>query len=182
MAGVLLSQGIPRTVTANTGWLSLTTFSSVVVDVGDIAWSDPSNAAAEDGGVASLTTIGQPKKTELLKALGLVASTVPANATIVGVAVRVLKAVSVSGTGITDFTAQLVKDGTLQGNNLADTAKIWTTDGLYFVYGGEKELWGLALTPADVNAADFGFVLRAAFTVNFRALSVNNIQAKVYYQ
>jgi hypothetical protein len=51
-----------------------------------------------------------------------------------------------------DSTVKLVKGGVISGNNKA-LPGIWSPGGHQnFTYGGAGDLWGLALTPTDVNS------------------------------
>jgi hypothetical protein len=121
---------------------------------GGTAWADPGNAAASDNTYA---TCGSFSNTQYLKATNF-GFAVPGGATIDGVVVEVELA-KTSTEDCFDFTARLVKGGAVAGSNyatLAPTANIDT----YRTYGGAADLWGLSLTAADVNAADFGFVFR----------------------
>jgi len=46
--------------------------------------------------------------------------------------------------------------GVTIGNNKADTSTAWSTTESYISYGDENDKWGATLTPAIVNATDFG--------------------------
>ena len=47
-------------------------------------------------------------------------------------------------------------DNTLIGDNKADTSTAWSTTESYITYGGESDKWNATLTPAIVNATNFG--------------------------
>ena len=113
---------------------------------------------------------------------------VPSNATINGVLVEINRHGSQNSTNryIQDNTVQLVKGGTAQGNNEADTITKWdNTQYLTIPYGGANDLWGLSLTPVDVNSSNFG----VRFTAQGRDQDFSNttsadidwIRVKVYY-
>lgn len=64
--------------------------------------------------------------------------------------------------GVTDYLVKLVKNGTVSGDNKGDDA--FLTDVSYTtakIYGGSSDLWGLSLTPSDINSSNFGFVFQA---------------------
>lgn len=61
---------------------------------------------------------------------------------------------------VKDITVQLLKAGTLVGNNKAD-ATAWSTIFATTTYGGAADLWGTTWTYADINNANFGLVLNA---------------------
>lgn len=160
-----------------------TVASSATGAPGTIAWDTPANAAAADVAVtfASLST-GTDVFSEYLKATNFGFS-IPADATVNGVVVEVMKNggayVFDAGTG-----ARLVKGGTVSGNDKADTATGWDTfaGSSYASYGGAADLWGLTLTPADVNASTFGFVLAAEYGgVGGANAEVDHIRVTVYY-
>lgn len=163
---------------SNTGWVNLTTFSNDAA-IGTIAWGTPGDAAASDNIYASMASgAGSPNVSNYLKGLQLT-SGVPGGATIVGVEVRVEK--SQVSAGYTDNSVRLVKGGVISGNNKADTITAWPTVDAYITYGGAADLWGLALTAADVNGATFGLVIASAQSANFRSGSVDHMQMKIYY-
>jgi hypothetical protein len=160
-----------------TGWLNLTTFSNDV-SYGTKAWTFMSNALASDDSKAIVAApVGVPAVSNYLKGLAL-SSPVPVGATILGVEVRIEK--SQGGAGFTDDTIKLVKAGVVSGNNKS-TAEVWPAADAYTVYGGSTELWGLTLTAAEVNAADFGFVLACGMSAAFNPGAVDHMQMKIYY-
>lgn len=138
---------------------SATEFPATVVsdnsNAGVDAWEEPQDAAADGGGVASVgSTTGL---TEYLKATDF-GFAVPLGATIDGVEVAVEKMEAFSGVTF-DVEVRLVKGGTVAGDNKADLGDPWQAGMEVKTYGGAADLWGLALTPADVNASNFGVVI-----------------------
>ncbi len=136
---------------------------SVVSDSsgGSVAWSNPGNAQTADDAWATASTPGIAALSQYLKATNFGFS-IPSNAVIDGVTVKIERhSGAYAGLGVKDNTVKLVKSGSISGDNQADTDTAWpTTDGIK-TYGSESDLWNVALTPADVNAADFGVVLSA---------------------
>jgi len=61
---------------------------------------------------------------------------------------------------LTDYDVKLVKGGTVQGNNKATGTELTTTDTI-ISYGGSSDLWGVSLTPTDINSSNFGLVFAA---------------------
>lgn len=59
------------------------------------------------------------------------------------------------GATFTDTVVSLIKGGTVSGSNLSTGAAIPTTQSTR-TFGGSSNLWGLTLTPADVNSSTFG--------------------------
>lgn len=116
---------------------------------GTNAWTNPGNACAEDGAVAS-----ESGSSQYLKAVGA-GFTVPATTPISGVLVEVKKQAT-SGQLVLDTSVRLYINGVASGNNKA-LGGDWIDTGLtYYSYGGAGDTWGLTLTGVDVNNANFG--------------------------
>ena len=112
------------------------------------------------GGTVSLT-LATPAFTTYLQMYDFNLN-IPSAAIIDGVQVIVPKTVS-SGVA-NDHAVQLVVGGVAVGSNLAEPAPWSTTAFATQVYGGPTTLWGLTLTPAQVNATGpggFGFAISA---------------------
>lgn len=60
-------------------------------------------------------------------------------------------------TVITDTSVRLVKGGAIAGDNKATGTTITVGHG-YIGYGGVNDTWGLSLTAAEINNANFGVV------------------------
>src|SRR5581483_11714172 len=111
---------------------------------------------------------------------------IPSNATINGVYVDVSDyAVSRDDdSSVCDNVIQLIEGGVAQGANKAWTC--WTypdfpPDDTY--YGSSSDLWGLSLTPADVNSSNFGVRVQGSsviYTYNVKA-GVDFVTVTVYY-
>lgn len=107
---------------------------------------------------------------------------IPTAANIEGVKVTVeRKSTTVIGNVnlVYDVTAQLVKGGTIQGNNYAITGTAWPSSDAQANYGGTSDNWGLTLTPTDVNASNFGFAFQVDSTLG--TANVDNVIVTVYY-
>src|SRR5690606_26209945 len=77
-----------------------------------------------------------------------------------------------------DNIVKLVKGGSVVGDDKSSGS--WPIELAPELYGGPTDLWGTSLTPAEVNASDFGVVLSA--TVGSDAVAyVAHIQIKVFY-
>lgn len=150
-----------------------TTFASDSA-VGAVALSNPNNAAQDDG--TSVTWV------LLLGQLGFYLKAtahqfaIPLDSTITGVRVGVKKSSALSS--MSDLSLRLVKGGTIQGNDKA-TATFWPTSAAFEYYGSDTDMWGLTLTPTEVNAADFGVVvaptaaLAATASVDYMTMEVS---------
>jgi hypothetical protein len=108
---------------------------------------------------------------------------VPESAEITGVTVRVRRAAR-SGNEAADAGVHLLKGG-VQGSADRSMPGLWPGPDLAEVeYGGPDDLWGQTLSPADVNAPDFGVALAVGFTQgigNGRAY-VDIVYASVRYR
>jgi hypothetical protein len=93
--------------------------------------------------------------------------TIPAAATIEGVIATVTRSggFAVDGSTFADALIGLLPGGAFAGfNRGAVGAWPYTSAGnLPAAYGSPTDLWGVALTPAIINAANFGVVVQATF-------------------
>lgn len=141
-----------------------------------VDWTNIANAAASDNqrATAVLQTIQTSK---WLRATGF-GFNIPDTATIRGVLVEVETSSGLPGGMIQHDSIRLIVGGTIQGNNNAG-GYITTTD-TYLPYGSETDLWGLTLTPADVNAADFGVATRYIAMLD-DTVRVDHIRMTIYF-
>jgi hypothetical protein len=61
----------------------------------------------------------------------------------------------------------------------------WTTTASDFVYGSNTDAWGTTLTPADINASNFGIAFSAAISGTISLIpsaKIDFMQITVYYQ
>jgi hypothetical protein len=147
---------------------------------GSVVWSNPSNAQASDNARAT-ASLPESNSSHYLKASNFGFS-IPSNATVNGIVVEVERSRSSTSSSIVTTSAKLVKNGVIGGSDKGSYGGTeWPTADAYGAYGDSVDTWGLALTPADVNAAGFGFALSAS---NFGATGyarVDHIRIKVYY-
>ena len=151
---------------------------SDVSGIGTQAWSNPGNITSPDTTYATVdTSLGDSHYLEA-SSFGF---NVPTGATILGVELNITRHRSSGGvSGVVDTSVRLVKGGVISGTNEA-SATGWTTGDLTVTYGGSTDLWGLALTPADVNASNFGAVLAVATNAVAGVASVDYMSITVYY-
>jgi hypothetical protein len=124
-------------------------------------WS-PTSAVSVLGGYATAEVGNSPKgliKSQCLYATGFNFS-VPANATILGVQVSFLAYVYAGGTPPTNFTAQLLSNGSPTGT-VNSTGYVSNTAGTRYTFGGWNSLWGTTWTPAGINQSNFGVTMQA---------------------
>jgi hypothetical protein len=159
--------------------------------VGTVAWSTPTNAQGAVNSTyaqASNSTAGTSPQSHYLKLTNFGFS-LPVGATIVGIKVAFAGAAMDSGSPddatqkqTTDTVVKLVKGGVVSGTNKARADATWAT----VAFGGDADLWGLALTKADVEAANFGVVISVTLFKDSSALGsavakVDAVEITVYY-
>lgn len=158
-AGRLIAVQSPSTI-GSTATNNPTTYADNAA-VGSVAWSSPDFATVKDG-TSALAALTSPSNTQshYLELTGY-GFTIPNAATIAGISVTVTRSSRFGH--ITDANLRLVKAGTVQTTDRADTATPWPAgSNVDRTYGGSTDLWGSAWTPSDINNSGFGVVLSAA--------------------
>jgi hypothetical protein len=144
--------------------------------IGATAWVNPGNLTADD---TTDTTNTAAASSQYLVARNFNFSSIPANAIIGGVLVRV--EASESGTGTEPLLAQLQDaSGTLFGSSksTSNEGSISGTTKVVYTYGSTSDLWGAALTVAIVKDADFG--VRFWFTTA-HTMAIDYVTAAIEY-
>jgi hypothetical protein len=157
--------------------------------IGTLAWTNPNDIGALDGSYATATTPLSTGTTitNYLTATGLGFS-IPVGNTVCGVGVTIqrLASSSILGETIDDNTVSLINGGVITGTNEANTTTAWPTSVGAASYGGALDTWGLGLTPAAVNAANFGVAIAADLKATLIAVSfsaeVDEVTVTVYSQ
>jgi hypothetical protein len=148
--------------------------------VGTVTWTTPGNVTAEGAGVASAALSAINNTTHYLKATSF-GFAVPGGATVTGVEVEVSRTDVDETESVTDFSVRLVKGGVVSGDDKASGDR-WPAGSLEVaLYGSDADLWGLTLTPADVNASTFGAVVSAATSGGAGSAAVDFIRVTVHY-
>lgn len=80
---------------------------------------------------------------------------------------------------VADNIVKLVKGGAIGGTDRSASAH-WGAAGAYQAFGGAADLWGNSLTPADVNATDFGVAISAIVASGSQA-RIDHIRMTTYY-
>lgn len=142
-------------------------------DLGAYAWSNPSNAATENG-VHAVCTMGLFDSSNYLKATNF---GFDVSGTIDGIVVEVKRFASAGAVAGTEY--RLVIGGTVSGDNKAEGA--WPGSLAYGTFGGAADKWGLTPTPVQITANDFGFAMRCEDTDGSGEASVDHIRITVYY-
>lgn len=140
------------------------------VAVGDVAWSNPSNALASDDAYATAITIAQT--TQQLQASDF-RFNIPTTMQIDGILVEV----EAKSTIATDtVVCRIIKGGSVSATGISND---WTTIEAQVQYGGNGNLWGETWTPADINASNFGVSVRQESGLT-ATLSCDAIRVTVY--
>jgi hypothetical protein len=156
--------------------------------IGSVAFDNParivsSNDSRAEGEALAVLFSGT---TNYLKATNFGFS-IPPVSSICGVRVEIEKRdggfLSI-GTGIKDYEVRLVIGNIITGDNLATSSNWPASPESFYTYGSSSELWGTTLTPAIVNASDFGVTIAARFNgiaALIPSADIDNIRMTVYY-
>ncbi len=146
------------------------------------AWSTPSNAGASDDSRTTCALGSGVSGTNPLDVTGYDDFNIPSDATINGIVVEIEKSCTSTSGSPNDATIQLIKGGTASGTNKA-SATTWPTTDAYSTYGGAADLWGLAWSPSDINASNFGVRIQAQKTglKTSTTVRVDHVRITVYY-
>lgn len=154
--------------------------------IGVYNFSSPGNAQASDNSRANASSLIAilTGDTYYLKATGFNFS-IPSYASICGITVEVeCRATGLLLTAaVRDNEVKLIKGAVITGNNYALTGDWGSTDA-YNSYGGTTDLWGTTLTPADVNASNFGVAFSAriiALVAVLPSAQIDHIRMKITY-
>lgn len=146
--------------------------------MGTVAWSNTENIKVDDSNYSTVTTT-YPEISNRLTATNFGFS-IPAEATINGIIVENKSKDSLNGLNSWD-EVKLIKGGVVSGTN--HRPLIDGTNEVYAETGSSSDLWGISLTPSDINSSDFGvgFYEQPGSTDNPRTISVNHVRMRVYY-
>ncbi|MFC6877766.1 beta strand repeat-containing protein, partial [Flavobacterium myungsuense] len=135
--------------------------------IGNVAWSNPSNAMTNNGAYASVTLSNSSQVSNYLMSANH-SFAIPTNAIIQGITVVIQKYATnfIGFTRFRDNEVRLVKAGTVVGDNNANAGQDWPQTAQDFTYGSVNDLWGTTWTAADINNANFGVALSALSATN----------------
>lgn len=147
-----------------TGYLYKQKTASIVANdstVGLTAWSDTEKALTQESVGANVNNnTGAPSYYLKFTDYNF---NIPSELTIIGIKVSVLARLN-SVNKVKDNSVRLVKGGVISGNDNTqgyswNSNVNWETRS----FGGSTDLWGLSLTPADINASNFGVVFSETY-------------------
>ena len=152
-----------------------------VSTTGTVAWTGPGNITAA-GSPYATASIGGAVSTNYLQATNY-GFAIPSGSTIIGITVVINRMASgTAPSGVSDNVVNLVRGGSVTGNNKA-TGISWPVSLGTATYGGVSDLWGSTWTAANINGADFGVYL-SVYNGNVggtRDVTVDTIQVSVNY-
>lgn len=169
-----------------------TTTTGANAGAGGTAWQNPNNVQDINSSYTSVNAV--------VSALGIITTTtdyltvtnlglsIPSTNTICGVVVTInrrnFSLLSLGSSTATDNSILLVKGGSRVGTEHAATAASWPTTAATASYGASNDLWGTTLTPADVNAGNFGVAISAKLVAQILSVAftaeIDEVTVTVY--
>ena len=156
--------------------------------IGSFSWSTTSMSLSSDDNYATaghLLGVLSSANSNYLFATNFGFS-IPSTATICGVVIQVEASCTglLIGSSVTDNSVRLISGGAVTGTNKAKSG-VWPGTDAISSYGGNGDLWGTTLTPAIVNAANFGIAISARMESGLASLfltpRIDNIRMTIYY-
>lgn len=145
----------------------------------DGQWANPANIFSDNGSDATSVFLDPPPNvTDDLQGATF-GFAIPTNAVIDGIKLEMEVPASTRWFEAASFL-KLQKAGSYVGNNKSGTGSVSSN---VYTYGGSTDLWGTTWTPAQINAAGFGFGFSAAFTSspNDFTIGVDYVRITVYW-
>lgn len=152
-------------------------FPSTAVSVsgsGDVAWTSPSNATANDFNVAQVF-LGSGNQSEYIEATDFGFS-IPSTATVDGIQVLASR---YSMGGVTDASVKLLIGGGEVGDDHS-AGVTWPMMEAIESFGSDTDDWNASPTPSDVNGSGFGCRLKCESSSGGMAL-INFLEIDVTY-
>jgi hypothetical protein len=156
------------------------------------AWQTPnsvqdinSNYATVDAAISALGIITTTTDYLTVTNLGL---SIPSTNTICGIVVTInrrnFSLLSLGSSTATDNSILLVKGGSRVGTDHAATGVSWPGTAATASYGTSGDMWGTTLTPADVNAGNFGVAISAKLVAQLLSVAftaqIDQVTVTVY--
>ena len=166
---------IPAAVTASVGPNAPGSGANVAGANAD--WINPGNVLTDNAAVASVSLAAMGNISDLLAVTNFGFSFLTAE-TILGIVIEVNQPfVTIDVTPDGHMTMWLTKNGSV----IAGTEKVISQGDGWVPIGGDSDLWGTTLTPAEVNASTFGALFKTTATFDPVTGSLDAVRAKVYY-
>ncbi|MBP7114077.1 MAG: hypothetical protein KBA40_01340 [Candidatus Peribacteraceae bacterium] len=145
------------------------------------AWINASNVSTSND-VYAATTVSESDPgniSNFLKTTNYGFYVADPNATIDGVVVNIEVHNDNTNDPVLTSNVQLIKYGTLQGEDKAPYAQYWTGTDQVFSFGSSTDLWGLTLTGGTITSTTFGVGIVAACTYISPCSGVGNGEPRV---
>lgn len=141
-------------------------------------WANPANIFADDGSTTTAAFLGPPTMTTELNGATF-GMGIPPNAVIDGIKLE-MEVTSANRWFEANDILMLKKAGVLVGSNRAGQG---ASSNFVWTYGGATDLWGTTWTPAEVNAANFGFGFQAAYSSspNDFSIFIDYVRITIYW-
>jgi hypothetical protein len=141
---------------------------------GGAAWTNINNSKASDNTYATNAGTGETKTVNATN-FGFA---IPEGSVISGVKLEIERSTTLEG-GAADEFVKIIRTGAT-GENKA-IAGFWPTADAYAVYGGQMDMHGISLTPAQVNESAFGATMRHQLSGGGSTARIDHIRITVYY-
>ena len=148
-------------------------------DGGTTAWSSPANIQGDTPTTAATVSPGASGTSQMLRASNF-GFAIPTGSTVVGVTAEIEREAA-DNNRHSELSVRLLVGGTETGANKSDGSNIPKAKGIKS-YGGANDLWSASLTPANINASDFGLAFKIQRTGNATTTSVYRIRLTIHYE
>ena len=172
-----------------TGQTSTTSLGANAGVGGTASWVNPNSVNSTYTSVDALLSVLSivTTTTDYLNVTNLGLS-VPSSNTICGVEVTVSRRnfalLTLGSSTVKDRSILLIKNGVRLGTDHAATSTSWPTTTAAASYGSSGDLWGTTLTPADVNASNFGVAISAKLVAQILSVAftaeIDEVKVTVY--
>ena len=142
-------------------------------------WTNPAGARVSNGDVADIDLIlGHTSKWLKQQSFGF---EIPANAVITGMKVEILTAFQAGDdywAGVRTIRGNSIDATSGHGGNSSFSPN--TTNWTWNSFGGDGDMWGVAISPSTANASNFGAAYRQSDTANHRTYA-DDCRITLYY-
>ncbi len=168
-------------VFGSTGWKSPLDVSTKSKAGATFSWTNPDAVKASDNAYATVAFAGSALVLSEYLWTRSFGFQLPTNASVDGIEVAIERRLQNNGmSSVSDDAVQLLKAGTLTGQNRSST---WQLNDTYATFGSGTDTWGTTWTAAEINSVNFGLaVALEAFgsTIGVTAY-VDHIRIRVHY-
>jgi hypothetical protein len=131
-----------------------------IITGGSNNWTNPTSAATSNNIGAFVGLSSNSTTVSRYLVFQNLGASIPSGSSIDGFILTIKRKKADSGGEIRDAEIKLCKGSSVFGNNKADTVNDWSASYATVTYGSSTDTWGTSFTVSDINALDFGFVIR----------------------